>query len=282
MTTFQKRLTTVFIGVPFIILVVFGLPQYNHLAFAIVATFFAYFGSKEITKIIKNKTNINLNIPFQLGIILPISQWLSLSLEYSNLTEICLLFLILYAFSKEILQGAKEHKPFNDSLTKIAYDTLVIIYPNFLVSFIVGFSNFENASSYYAMFFIIVFSNDIFAYVFGILFGKNNRGVFSVSPNKSVAGFVLGGLSSIACGIACYYFIPAISLNLNVLQVVILSFLVSISANIGDLIESVIKRSADVKDSGRLIPGRGGALDNLDSILTAGPVFYLLIQLFGM
>jgi phosphatidate cytidylyltransferase len=282
MTTFQKRLTTVLVGVPFILLVVFGLPQYNHLAFAIVATFFSYFGSKEITKVIKDKSGVELNIPFQLGMLLPISQWISLSFHYPNLTEICLLFLILYAFAKEIIQGAKEESPFNSSLMKIAYDTLIIIYPNFLISFIVGFSLFTNASALYAMFFIIVFSNDIFAYVFGILFGKNNRGVFLVSPNKSVAGFLLGGLSSIACGVACFYFIPGISQQVNVFEVAILSLFVSLSANIGDLIESVIKRSANIKDSGRLIPGRGGALDNLDSILTAGPVFYLLIQLFGM
>lgn len=282
MTTFHKRLTTVLIGVPFIILVVFGLPQYNHLAFSVVATVFAYFGSKEITEIINKKTNISLNIPFQFSIILPISQWLSMQFKYNNLTEICLILLILYAFSKEILEGAKEKKPFNNSLTKIAFDTLVIIYPSFLISFIVGFSKFEYSSALYALFFIIVFSNDIFAYVFGILFGKNNRGVFLVSPNKSVAGFILGGLSSVICGVATYYFIPEISNNFSSIEIAILSLLVSISANIGDLIESVIKRSADVKDSGKLIPGRGGALDNLDSILTAAPVFYLLIQLFGM
>ncbi|MBK5199979.1 MAG: phosphatidate cytidylyltransferase [Spirochaetaceae bacterium] len=282
MTTFHKRLATVFIGVPFIILVVFGLPQYNHLAFAIVATLFAYVGSKEITTIIKNKTNIKLNIPFQLGIILPISQWLSISLNYPNLTEICLIFLILYAFSKEIFQGAKDDKPFNDSLMKIAYDTLIIFYPNFLVSFIVSFSSLENSSSFYAMFFILVFSNDIFAYIFGILLGKNNRGVFLVSPNKSLAGFVLGGFSAVACGVACYYFVPDIAQEINVFEAAFIALLVSISANIGDLIESVIKRSAVIKDSGKLFPGRGGALDNLDSILIAGPVFYLLIQLLGM
>jgi phosphatidate cytidylyltransferase len=282
MTSFQKRLVTVLVGVPAVLLVVFGLPQYNHLAFAIGATIFAFMGSREMANIIEKKSKLKINFPFYLGALLPISQWIAIRYDIPGLTNLCLIFLILFSFGKEIFDGTKEIKPFEHSLEKIAYDTLVIIYPNFLVSFVISFSIFNNASSLYAMFFILVFTNDIFAYVFGIAFGRTTTGVFQVSPNKSLVGFIGGILSSIGFGVICFFIVPTISSTISLFATIILSFLVAIAANIGDLIESAIKRSSEVKDSGDIIPGRGGALDSLDSILTAAPVFYILIQIFGM
>jgi phosphatidate cytidylyltransferase len=282
MTSFQNRLVTVLVGVPAVLFVVFGLPQYHHLAFAIAATIFALVGSKEMVNIIEKKSNLKINYPFYLGALLPISQWISIQYSIAGITNLCLIFLLLFSFGKEIFDGEKEEKPFTHSLEKIAYDTLVIVYPNFLVSFVVSFSLFGNASSLYAMFFLLVFSNDIFAYIFGVSFGRKTTGIFKVSPNKSLVGFIGGILSSMAIGVICYFIIPSISSTITLLATIILSFLVSIAANIGDLIESAIKRSSKVKDSGDIIPGRGGALDSLDSILTAAPVFYILIQIFGM
>lgn len=282
MTSFQNRLLTVLVGVPAVLFVVFGLPQFHHLAFAIGATIFALMGSREMVNIIEKKSKLKINYPYYLGALLPISQWIAIQYSIAGLTNLILMFLILFSFSKEIFDGTKDDKPFNNSLEKIAFDTLVIIYPNFLVSFIISFSLFANASSLYAMFFLLVFTNDIFAYVFGISFGRKTAGIFAVSPNKSLVGFIGGILSSVAFGVACYFVIPTISSTIALVPTIVLSFLVAISANIGDLIESAIKRSSEVKDSGDIIPGRGGALDNLDSILTAAPVFYILIQIFGM
>lgn len=282
MTSFQNRLLTVLVGVPSVLFVVFGLPQLHHLAFAIGATIFALLGSKEMINIIEKKRHIKINYPYYLGALIPISQWISIHFNIAGLTNLTLMFLILFSFTKEIFDGKNDKKPFDNSLEKIAYDTLVIIYPNFLVSFIISFSTFSNSSSLYAMFFLLVFTNDIFAYVFGISFGRKTAGIFAVSPNKSLVGFIGGILSSIGFGVLCYFIIPTISSTISLVSTLILSLLVAISSNIGDLIESVIKRSSEVKDSGDIIPGRGGALDNLDSILTAAPVFYILIQIFRM
>ncbi len=281
MSSFKKRLTTVLIGVPVVLIIVFALPQFNHLAFAIGATIFAILGSKEMADIISKKSGCKLNFSPYIGAILPISQWLSIQFGISNLTNLFLIFLVLFSFSREIFQGANQQKPFDKSLETIAYDTLVIIYPNYLVSFIIGFSVFYNASALYALFFLLVFSNDIFAYIFGISFGRKTKGIFKASPNKSLVGFIGGILSSIAIGIICYFIIPTISDTISILSTAIIALLVALSANIGDLVESVIKRSSEVKDSGDIIPGRGGALDNLDSILTAAPVFYILLQILG-
>ena len=70
------------------------------------------------------------------------------------------------------------------------------------------------------------------------------------------------------------------SLSYEVYQSIIIGLALATAASIGDLIESVMKRSADVKDSGTLTPGRGGALDNIDSLVASAPLFYLLLQIF--
>ena len=125
-----------------------------------------------------------------------------------------------------------------------------------------------------SLFLIFVFMCDSFAWFFGILFGKSTRGYVAASPNKSLVGFIGGIIGSIACGFAFKYFFPEV-MTVSNLNLFILGFVTSVAAIIGDLIESVFKRSCDVKDSGSLIPGRGGVLDSIDSVVIAAPIFYI-------
>ena len=115
------------------------------------------------------------------------------------------------------------------------------------------------------------------AWFFGVLFGKSTRGVCPASPNKSTVGFIGGIFSSVASAILLKVLFPEIY-ELSYLNLVIISLITSVSAIIGDLVESVIKRSLDCKDSGTLIPGRGGVLDSIDSLLVAAPLFYIAVQ----
>ena len=115
---------------------------------------------------------------------------------------------------------------------------------------------------------------DSFAWFFGILFGKSTRGFVAASPNKSLVGFIGGIIGSLGCGFVLKYFFPA-AISISNLNLVILGIITSVSAIIGDLIESVFKRSCDIKDSGNLIPGRGGVLDSIDSVVIAAPIFYI-------
>lgn len=126
----------------------------------------------------------------------------------------------------------------------------------------------------------VVFAGDTLAYVFGVLFGKQ-KVMPSVSPKKSVQGSV-GGLigSAIAMAICQIYFFPEISL----LKLIPLALVAGIFAQFGDFFESLLKRIADVKDSGRIMPGHGGILDRIDGVLFASPVILLgiiLIQYFS-
>ncbi|HIJ84512.1 MAG TPA: phosphatidate cytidylyltransferase, partial [Magnetococcales bacterium] len=97
-----------------------------------------------------------------------------------------------------------------------------------------------------------------------------------ISPSKTVAGFV-GGL--VFGGLVAVLTAMGFSLSWGVIQSLGIGLILSLAGQLGDLAESMLKREAGVKDSGRLIPGHGGFLDRLDSLLFAVPVFYLVIRL---
>jgi phosphatidate cytidylyltransferase len=101
-----------------------------------------------------------------------------------------------------------------------------------------------------------------------------------VSPNKSLAGFIGGILSSVAIGVMWVSFVPAMKELFTPFEGVLIGVVVSMASNIGDLIESALKRGAKVKDSGTIIMGRGGIMDSIDSLLISAPFFLVLIQLF--
>lgn len=122
--------------------------------------------------------------------------------------------------------------------------------------------------------FILVWVNDSAAYIVGKNFGKQK--LFpSISPKKTVEGF-LGGLF-FAC--ISSYFIALYTETLNFNHWLILAIIVSVLGTLGDLIESKFKRQAGVKDSGVIMPGHGGLLDRLDSIIFAAPFIYLFLRI---
>ena len=122
--------------------------------------------------------------------------------------------------------------------------------------------------------FILIWVNDSFAYLVGKNFGKQKL-FEKISPKKTVEGF-LGGLffSCIAS-----YFIATFTETLTFNNWLILSIIISVFGTIGDLIESKFKRQAKVKDSGIIMPGHGGLLDRLDSIIFAAPFIYLFLRI---
>jgi phosphatidate cytidylyltransferase len=121
--------------------------------------------------------------------------------------------------------------------------------------------------------FVGVFATDICAYAVGRTIGRHKMAP-SVSPGKTWEG-VVGGLAGALAGvgIAAWGF----DLGLAVWQALVLGALVAVVGQAGDLFESKLKRVAGVKDSGRLMPGHGGLLDRLDSILFNLPMLYLFL-----
>ena len=120
---------------------------------------------------------------------------------------------------------------------------------------------------------ILIWVNDSFAFFVGKNLGK--RKLFeSVSPKKTVEGFFGGVLFSLIAAFILSYFCDFLSLT----NLIVISLIASILGTAGDLVESKFKRQANTKDSGTIMPGHGGILDRLDSLLFVAPFVYLYIH----
>lgn len=129
--------------------------------------------------------------------------------------------------------------------------------------------------------FILIWTNDTFAYIVGKSIGKHK--LFErISPKKTIEGFIGGVIFSVLAGfmISKLYIRPNPDFSQKSLLIwSIIALIVSIFGTIGDLIESKFKRIAGVKDSGAIMPGHGGVLDRLDSVIFVAPVIFLFYQI---
>lgn len=122
----------------------------------------------------------------------------------------------------------------------------------------------------------IVCLNDIFAYLIGKLIGKHK---FSkISPNKTLEGIIAGNIFGVVGG--TIFYLIFINNQINILFLIVITLALSISGQLGDLIFSKIKRENNIKDFSKLIPGHGGILDRLDSLLFTSLVYLVIIILF--
>ena len=125
-------------------------------------------------------------------------------------------------------------------------------------------------------FFLLIWVNDIFAYLVGMQIGK--RKLFErISPNKTWEGTIGGGILTLvaACVIAIYF------TEIAVIHWLVIAVIVTVAGTLGDLVESMLKRSLNVKDSGSILPGHGGILDRFDGVLLSSPfvcIYLLLIH----
>jgi phosphatidate cytidylyltransferase len=125
-------------------------------------------------------------------------------------------------------------------------------------------------------FFLLIWANDTGAYLSGISFGRT-RLMERISPKKTWEGFIGGVMAAILVAWLLSHWFGVI----NTLEWIVVSVIISVAGTYGDLIESMLKRSAGVKDSGRIMPGHGGFLDRFDSTIISFPLVYLFISLFG-
>jgi len=122
---------------------------------------------------------------------------------------------------------------------------------------------------------LVTWASDTGAYIVGTLYGRH-RLAPTISPKKTVEGLVGGLIAAIIAGYAArWWFLP----DLSGLDCLILATLLTITGFWGDLTESAMKRSVGMKDSGGILPGHGGMLDRLDSLLFTAPVFYYYVTM---
>lgn len=269
-----KRLLTFFIGIPLVVcLLLIDFEEYLVLNLCMVII--SLLGANEFFNMASNKVNLKYKALFlTLTGCLPLLSYIFILAGISSDYMIWVYTIeVIFIMAVECF-GSQE---FTDSLTVIATSAFGIFYCGYLLTFVCRLSHYENAGSLLILFFLFVFMCDSGAWFFGVLLGKNNRGIFKASPNKSIAGFLGGIITDIALVCVLKLVFPDQMTN-DYWRYIILAGGTALAGIIGDLIESTLKRSCEVKDSGNLIPGRGGMLDCMDSIILAIPAFYILFH----
>jgi len=180
---------------------------------------------------------------------------------------------LLWILASRVFAGRKELEAVAG---RVVSALAVLLYPGAFMFWIVRINAEPHAGLLLMLFMILVFGNDSTAWAAGMLFGKGNRGLVPASPNKSAAGFIGGMIASIGVGALAELVFPAAFSAARLSAPfggALVGFFTGAAAIIGDLAESTIKRSANIKDSGGIIPGRGGLLDSIDSLAFAAPVY---------
>ncbi len=283
MSKLVHRLLTFFIGVPLVVLVVCFTPL-HHILLHLTISAFAFVASLETYNLLgKSMPMQSRPLVVSLATLIPVSVFLCALLEVDFVVSTLVFiggFMVLLVTEVFWPNPRDEVEPFADSNRKLAGSLFVLLYGGYLLSFLSRMTVLPHSTEFIVLFLVMVFLCDSSAWLLGMLLGNGNRGLVRASPNKSVAGFIGGLAGAVASGLVCAMIWPEV-FDGPLWRMVVLSVVVAIAANLGDLAESVLKRSAREKDSGRTIPGRGGALDSIDSILMAAPLFYFIaIMLF--
>lgn len=285
-----SRLLIFFIGIPIVIAFIVA-PFCNHILLHILVCVISALGASELYDIFSAKYKLlNKKLIIAESIFIPLVAALyailpSLGISFYSGQEIitfAYIVTILILFTVEVFS----QKEFEASNTRLASSIFIITYTGFLLTFISRMTTWtldgKNITvPVVCVFILMVFMCDSIAWFLGVLFGKSNRGIVKASPNKSCIGFLGGFIGSVGAGILGYYLWPQIFSG-SVLKIIFTGLCMALSSIVGDLTESVFKRSSGIKDSGKIIPGRGGILDSIDSIVVSAPIFYLLVSiLFG-
>ena len=192
---------------------------------------------------------------------------------YNNIILVFSLYIIsailINEFSnilKNIFEGNKKNL--------FIFLNLFILYICLFASQIYFFlsSEFDNKQNVFLFILSICIFTDIGGYIFGKIF--KGKKLTSISPNKTYAGMIGSFICSL---IICMLFIIYFHFSINL---IIFTFLISLVSQSGDLLVSYLKRKANIKDTGKFLPGHGGILDRIDSyIFTPSVIFYVIIIL---
>jgi len=263
-----KRITSALLGFPLVVIIfLIGNKYIVDVLISIVAMLGMYEYFKAISKVCKPVKWVGYLSCLSIAFIHVIpSVWLNSVVTLSVPTILAILFLNIIATDMRI------------NFKDIAYTFIGIFYIVFFmmfVAFINGMPN-GNINVWYAI--IAAWGTDVFAYFVGKHFGKHK---FSkVSPKKSIEGCIAGTIGAVILMLGYTYFANTYwGVSYSYGYIAIIGVILSLIGQIGDFSASSIKRYVDIKDFSNLIPGHGGMLDRIDSLLFLAPFAYALFTL---
>lgn len=254
----KQRIVSVVIGLPFLVAIFwFGDPWFTLLIAAGAAL-----GSLEFYRMVipdKRHRFAYFGLPWSVLFILsPHSETTYiLPLLITSATVFSLSWFLLFA-------------PRDTAFSHWAWTIAGIFYTGWMLSYWVGLRVLTDGKYWALLALFATFASDTSAFFIGRTWGKRPLAA-KISPGKTWEGAIGGVLGAIA---ACLIFKNIFPLPIAYWQGILLGFLVSLFAQLGDLVESLLKRNTGVKDSGKLIPGHGGILDRIDSLIFTGVVVY--------
>ncbi len=217
------------------------------------------------------------------GILIFLNSWYFLIFHPSHARfvhfgeELVLVFSLLGAFIRLVVRQEEHRAP----ITTAALTLLGLMYVPFLFNFValLAFMPGSADQNRFLLIYLLAVTkfSDVGAYVVGSLIGRHKM-IPRISPGKTWEGFAGAILTSLGISMAMTYVMGERVQALSFSSGIILGLLLPLISVVGDLAESVVKRDASIKDSGRTIPGIGGALDLIDSILFTAPVLYFYLQ----
>ena len=260
----RKLLPSIAVSLSLIALVWFAL-AYQRAIFALVVTIAVVLGIRELNKAF---TAVDIHIPLwsltTAAVGLCAATWFGGISGLAVATAIafpCLLVLLLPRGTVNFVKTASA-------------SALALVYLPFLAGFLILLARTSNGLERVMTFVVLVGCNDTFAYLTGVLFGKRPLAP-KISPKKTIEGLLGSLVFTIAGGAIAFHYIMGAEWWLGALAGLLTVF----TATSGDLIESALKRDMAIKDMGNLLPGHGGIMDRLDSVLFAAPALWLALEI---
>ena len=265
-------------GSVYVILLLFCI-YYNAFTYLILFCFFLIVAVFEFSNLLKINKILPIGLAFLtfFGYIYTLLANLTISKTY----ETIFLLITLYVSIKAIFFLFNDLKTELTIFNKVDFLIGYIIFPFLILAKIPFSDNNKYDPKIITGIFIIIWTNDTFAYIVGKSIGKNKL-LERISPKKTIEGFIGGVAFAIIAGllISKYFVQPTENFtNKSALIWMTTALLIGVFGTIGDLIESKFKRIAGVKDSGKIMPGHGGILDRLDSVIFVAPFIYLFYQI---
>ncbi len=259
----RKLLPSIFVSLFLIGLVWFAL-AYERIIFAGLVTVAVVLGIRELNKALSaNSIDIPLWSLTTAAVGLCASTWFGGISGLAVATAIALPCLLVLLLPRGV-----------DNFVKTASaSSLALMYLPFLAGFLILLARPSNGLERVMTFVVLVGCNDTFAYLTGVLFGKHPLAP-KISPKKTIEGVIGSLVFTTLGGAIAFHYIMESEWWLGALAGLLTVF----TATSGDLIESALKRDMAIKDMGNLLPGHGGIMDRLDSVLFAAPALWLALE----